>query len=67
MRSSSLQLLTGFLLFLLSGCATPLGNAVEQGDLKGTRALLDQGQDVNEKGACGWNSGETALFCAVAA
>ncbi len=28
-------------------------------------ALLEQGQDVNEKDACGMNSGETALFCAV--
>ncbi len=61
------HLLMGFLFFFLTGCATPLGTAVEQGDLKGARLLLDQGKDVNEKDACGWNAEETALFCAVAA
>lgn len=66
MRHTPLQLLASLLL-LITGCATPLGNAVEQGDLKGARALLDQGRDVNEKDACGWNSGETALFCAAQA
>lgn len=65
LRISPLFLMGLFL--LLTGCATPLGNAVEQGDAKSIRALLDQGKDVNEKGACGWNVGETALFCAVAA
>lgn len=66
MRHTSLRLLT-CLLLLASGCATPLGSAVESGDLKGTRTLLDQGLDVNEKDACGWSAGETALFCAVQA
>jgi hypothetical protein len=51
----------------VAGCATPLGTAIEQGDLKGARLLLDQGSDVNEKDACGWSVGETALFCAAAA
>ncbi len=50
---------------LLAGCATVLGKAVEQGDAKSVNALLDQGMDVNEKGACGWGVGETPLFCAV--
>ncbi|MEW6544327.1 MAG: ankyrin repeat domain-containing protein [Nitrospirota bacterium] len=49
---------------LLAGCATPLGTAVEQGNVKGINALLDQGTDVNERGACGWNAGETPLMCA---
>ncbi|MFM8551358.1 MAG: ankyrin repeat domain-containing protein [Nitrospiraceae bacterium] len=63
-RHLSFLLLTSFLL-LLSACATPLGDAAGKGDLKTMRALLDQGQDVNEKDACGMNAGETALFCAV--
>ncbi len=55
---------------LLAGCAssTPLGAAVVQGDLRNMRALLDQGMDVNEEGACGETApGGTALMCAAAA
>lgn len=67
MKGRAVDLVMGVLLCLLSGCATVLGNAVEQGDVKGIKVLLDQGIDVNEKGACGWNADETALFCAVQA
>ena len=35
-------------LILLTGCATPLFQAVEKGDINGVKALLDQGADVNE-------------------
>lgn len=62
--SASVRLLSWLLLLLLTGCATPLGEAVGRGDLKGMRLLLDQGKDVNEKDACGLNAGEAALFCA---
>lgn len=63
--AAPVRLLAGLLLFLLAGCATPLGDAAGRGDLKAMSALLEQGQDVNEKDACGMSGGETALFCAV--
>ncbi len=62
--SVPVRLLTGLLLLLLAGCATPLGDAVQRGDLQGMRQLLEKGADVNEKGACGWSIDETPLMCA---
>ncbi len=55
-------LLGGF----LAGCATALGNAVMQDDVKGVKALLDQGVDINAYGACGPDSGSggPAIHCA---
>jgi len=47
------------LLFLMTGCATPLRQTVEKGDINGVKALLDQGADVNES-----FYGETALMLA---
>lgn len=50
---------------LLAGCATALGSAVEQGDVKGVKSLLDQGVDINEYGACDPNYGRgPAIHCA---
>jgi ankyrin repeat protein len=40
----SLMILTG----LLAGCAAPLYEAAERGDMQGVRKLLDQGVDINE-------------------
>ena len=45
------------LMFLMTGCATPLMQAVKKGDINGVKALLDQGADVNES-----FYGETALM-----
>ena len=36
------------LLVFLTGCATPLIQVVEKGDINGVKTLLDQGADVNE-------------------
>ena len=48
-----------------SGCATALGSAVEQGDVEGVKALLNQGADINEYGACNPNTGRgPAIHCA---
>ena len=47
------------LLLLITGCATPLRQAAEKGDINGVKALLDQGTDVNES-----FHGETALMLA---
>ena len=47
------------LLLLITGCATPLRQTVEKGDINGVKALLDQGADVNES-----FYGETALMLA---
>ena len=41
----------------MTGCATPLRQTVEKGDINGVKALLDQGADVNES-----FYGETALM-----
>lgn len=62
--STPVRLLSLLLLLLLPGCATVLGNSVLQGDIKGIKAALDQGVDVNERGACGWSIAETPLICA---
>ena len=43
----------------MTGCATPLRQTVEKGDINGVKALLDQGADVNES-----FYGETALMLA---
>jgi hypothetical protein len=37
---------------LLAGCATPLGSAIKDGDVRKVKALLDQGADINERDAC---------------
>jgi len=47
------------LLFLITGCATPLMQVAKKGDINGVKALLDQGADVNES-----FHGETALMLA---
>ncbi|MEI8173572.1 MAG: ankyrin repeat domain-containing protein [Deltaproteobacteria bacterium] len=53
----SLMILTG----LLAGCAAPLYEAAERGDMNGVRKLLDQGADINETSENG-----TALRAAAA-
>lgn len=62
------RLVAGMLLgsaLVASGCATALGSAVEQGDVEGVKALLNQGVDVNEYGACDPNTGRgPAIHCA---
>lgn len=54
-----------FAALVASGCATALGSAVEQGDVERVKALLSQGVDVNEYGACDPNTGRgPAIHCA---
>jgi len=49
------------LLFLITGCATPLMNAAKSNDIKKVENLLNKGVNVNEK----WIAGCTALYEAV--
>ena len=51
----------------MTGCATT-GTALTEAAYKGqtdvVKDLLDKGADVNERGACGFDPGVTALWCA---
>lgn len=49
------------LLVFLTGCATPLIQVVEKGDINGVKTLLDQGADVNQKGGGGLLNDSNAL------
>ena len=49
------------LLVFLTGCATPLIQVVEKGDINGVKTLLDQDADVNQKGGGGLLNDGNAL------
>lgn len=49
MHKARLRVLISAGAWLLIGCASPLGNAIERGDVRSAKALLDQGANVNQR------------------